>query len=243
MLVYGHRGAAGEAPENTIAAFRHAIERGTQYVELDIHLSKDGQLIVVHDDKVNRTTGQKGRVNTFSAAELKKMDARQGTPPWPNKKLTGIPTLDAVLEATPEFIGYNIEVKPAGIKARKQIAQLLAEKYSTSSKAKNIVITSSDQLFLQEIMERAPHIPRGYVSMLLDPFAVIEKYQCQYLSTEWTVINSVLIRRAHKMDLHVSAWTVNSDQTIANLYKMNVDSVITDYPSMALPLVGRLLKK
>ena len=85
MKIYGHRGAAGEAPENTLAGFLHAIEYGTQYVELDVQLSADGHLVVIHDSRVDRTTGIAGRVDQFTATELSKMDARQDCPPWPTK--------------------------------------------------------------------------------------------------------------------------------------------------------------
>ena len=101
MLVYGHRGAAGEAPENTIAGFRHAIERGTRHFELDVQMSKDDKLVVIHDNKVNRTTYCRGNVNQFTASELANMDARRGTPPWPRKRGANIATLDALLDATP----------------------------------------------------------------------------------------------------------------------------------------------
>ena len=111
MLVYGHRGAGGEAPENTIAGCKHAIARGVQYLELDMRLSKDDQLVMLHDDTVNRTTDQQGKVSTYTVAELKKMDARRSGTPWPNKRDTGIVTLDAIAEGDTRNQGVSVRSK------------------------------------------------------------------------------------------------------------------------------------
>lgn len=243
MLVYGHRGAAGEAPENTIAGFRHAGDRGASYVEMDVRLSKDGQLVVVHDDRVNRTTSNKGRIDSFTAADLKSMDARRDSPPWSKKTYVGISTLDAVLNKTPAIKGYNIEVKSDAKKSVQSICEKLAEKFCSRESAKDIVVTSSDLYCHQVLKDLAPHITRGYVSMRPNPFKILEKYQCQYLSAIWGTCNLMLIRYAHSLGVHVSAWTVNDASVINNLYKFKVDSIITDYPSMAVPLVARLMKK
>ncbi|MGI9294167.1 MAG: glycerophosphodiester phosphodiesterase, partial [Pseudomonadales bacterium] len=199
MLVYGHRGAAGEAPENTIAGFRHAIDRGVRYIELDVRLSKDDQLVVVHDDTVNRTTFHKGRIKLFTAAELSKMDARRDGPPWPHKRQIGISTLDAVLAATTEIAGYNIEVKAGPKTTMRRIAEILAEQYNTPTTGKNIVVTSSDLIFHEALMDIAPHITRGYVSIRPNPFPIVEEYECQYLSIIGATCNVVFVRHAHKL--------------------------------------------
>lgn len=243
MLVFGHRGAAGEAPENTIAGFRHASDRGASYVELDVRLSKDQQLVVVHDDKVNRTTSSKGRVSSFTAAELKKMDARRDSPPWPKKSFTGISTLDEVMKNTPGIKGYNIEVKSSGKNNVQLICELLADRLDSKQNIKGVFVTSSDLYCHEVLMNIAPHIDRGYVSVRPNPFPILEKYQCRYLSALWGTCNTMTVRHAHSMDMHVTAWTVNDASAIQSLYKMKVDSVITDYPSMAVPLIAKLSKK
>lgn len=86
MIVYGHRGAKGEAPENTLPGFRHAYRQGVRHFELDLVLSKDGKPVLVHDLTTDRTTGHKGSVGQYSAAELSQMDARRNTSPWPEKQ-------------------------------------------------------------------------------------------------------------------------------------------------------------
>jgi len=111
LKVYGHRGAGGEAPENTLAAFRHAIERGVRYLDMDLRLSADNKMVVIHDKRVDRTTYDSGPVSRFTAREQAAMDARRSAPPWPRKREAGIPTLDRVLEKTPEAKGYYLEVQ------------------------------------------------------------------------------------------------------------------------------------
>ncbi|MGI9292878.1 MAG: glycerophosphodiester phosphodiesterase, partial [Pseudomonadales bacterium] len=83
---------------------------------------------------------------------------------------------------------------------------------------------------------------RGYVSIRPNPFPIVEEYECQYLSIIGATCNVVFVRHAHKLGLHVMVWSVNDASVIATLHKLKVDSVITDYPSMAIPLLGRLSK-
>lgn len=238
MLVYGHRGAGGEAPENTIAGFRHAVERGVRHFELDVQMSRDEKLVVIHDSKVNRTSYSRGSVNQFSAGELAKMDARRSGPPWPRKKGANIATLDAVLAATPETQSYQIEVKSARRSVIELVAEQLSQRFPTRQAARCIIVTSSDLKLHDCLQDIAPHIARGLVSVKPDPLDTLLKYECDYLVTGWAVCNYYMVSRARKAGIEVSVWTVNDPRIIKNLYRLRVHSVITDYPSMALPLVG-----
>lgn len=240
MLVYGHRGAGGEAPENTIAACQHAIERGARYLELDMRLSKDDQLVMIHDESVDRTTDNTGKVNSYSVAELKKMDARKSGAPWPNKRNTGIVTLDAMLDATPEIKGYQLEVKTGSTAQMERMAELLAEKFPTDESVERIVITSASLTLLQRLMTLAPHIPRGFISITPNPFPVLDRFKCSLLAMNWSVCNIINLGHARRKGIHVSVWTVNDASVIKNLYRSKVDSVITDFPSMALPMIASL---
>lgn len=242
MKVYGHRGAAGEAPENTIAGCQHAIERGTRYLELDLRLSADEQLVVIHDKKVNRTTYNQGVVNRFTARELATMDARHSGPPWPRKKGAGIPTLDALLRATPEIKGYHLEVKSDSAATMAHIARLLAEKFSSPDKSKGIVVTSANHNFHHSLRTLAPHIPLGLIPLRPTVPRQLEDFDFQQLVLPWGVCYPSTVRHAKRLGISVVAWTVNDPQTIKTLYNLQVDGVITDYPSMALPLVASLMR-
>lgn len=242
ILVYGHRGAAGEAPENTIAGCRHAIDRGVRYIELDLRLTKDRQLVVIHDVSVDRTTAQKGKVERYNASELIIMRAtRSERPGWINLKCLGVSTLDAVMDATPEILYFQLEVKGAASSQMKLVAELLTERFSTAYFAERIVVTSSNLSFLKILMRMAPHIPRGYMSITSQPSAILELYKCSLLAIKWSVYNHRNLGSSCKANIHVSVWTVNDASVIKKLHQSKtVDNIITDYPSMALPLIASL---
>lgn len=245
MKVYGHRAAAGEAPENTVAGCRHAIERGCRYLELDLRLSADMQMVVVHDKKVNRTTHDRGAVSQYSARELAAMDARRDGPPWPGKKDVGIPDLDTVLNSSAEIKGYYLEVKSGPAADMAQMAKLIAERFPNNKASNRVVITSMNQKFHHLLRELAPHLQLGLISVRPDSRRELEELDYQHLILPWGAINalnSFALLHARKQGLKVAAWTANDPQAIRKLYRMKVDNVITDYPSMALPLVASLMR-
>ena len=240
MEVYGHRGAAGEAPENTIAGCKHAVDRGARFIEVDLRLSSDDELVVIHDKTVNRTTYSVGQVDDHAAARLAGMDATKAGPPWSRKGNTGIPTLDDLLAATPEIKRYQLEVKSDSKSKMKRIAEKLAERYPDSKTSKKVVLTSSDSNFLSYIKDMAPHITRGMVALKLNAYKTALEHGCKYYCMHWSNCSSIFIRELHQEGIHASVWTVNDEQNIKKLHRMKADSVMTDYPSMAIPLIAAL---
>ena len=240
MQVYGHRGAGGEAPENTVAACLHAIERGAKYIEIDLRLSSDDQLVVIHDKTLKRTAGKWGAVRACKASELSRMDARADGPPWPRQQDCGVPTLEALLKATQKLKGYQLEVKPDSKTVLRRIARHLADRFDTPPASDRIVVTSSNFYLHECLAELAPHITRGLVILRPEAMEKLGQLGCSYCVMHWSACNPYTVRQLRKAGMHVSAWTVNAEQMIKNLYKLKVDSVITDYPSMAVPLVAAL---
>jgi glycerophosphoryl diester phosphodiesterase len=246
MIVYGHRGARGEAPENTIAGARHAVARGVRHLEIDLHLSSDGQLVVIHDAGLKRTTGLRARVSSRSAAELAKMDARADGPPWPNKRQTGIPTLSALVRAVPEIRHWQLELKGGSKRYNAALVDAVVAWLDANSPGGGrspFLVTSLTADLLTGIKRQMPVQQTGYVSQLADPRAMLTACDCDYLIARWTTLNSAAqVRRLQKTGVHISSWTVNDASVIEQLYRFGVDSVITDYPSMALPLVAKLTR-
>lgn len=240
MQLFGHRGAAGEAPENTIAGCLHAIERGVKRIEIDLQLSSDGQIVIVHDDTVNRTTKDKGRVKRFTARQLAAMDARQFGPQWPRKQDAGIPTLEELLQATKALHQYQLEVKPGPKAEMREIAGQLAERFKARREAARVIITSSDAFLLHEVGTRAPWLSRGMVATQGRHLNVAKDLGLQYFCARHTLCSAAMVRRAHAAGMHVSCWTVNEPNEVRRLHKAKVDSVISDYPSMVLPLLSGL---
>lgn len=240
MQIYGHRGAAGEAPENTIAGALHAIERGTRYIEIDLQLSRDDELVVIHDKTLRRTTGVWGKPSHYTAKKMAAMDARADGPVWKSKKLCGVPTLESLLAATKKLKGYQLEVKPDSRAKIRRVSHHLAERFNTSGAAKKIVVTSSSKYLHECLADIAPHIQRGMVISQTNEIPTLLELGCVYSAMHWAACDQTSVRTLKKAGVHISVWTVNDAQLIKNLYKMKVDSVITDYPSMAIPLVSAL---
>ncbi len=239
MIVYGHRGAQGEAPENTIAGCRHAIDRGVRHLEIDLRLSKDLELVVIHDDKLKRTADLRANVSDLTARELSRLKASHSGTPWSGKKDLGVPTLHALYEASPEVESWQLELKPGRRQYNANLVAALSEWLSDDHEG--CVVTSSEGSMVASMKQRIPGLDTGLVSMKPDPSHDLEDYHCNYLVAAWaTVTNPWLIRYLHRKKVHISAWTVNDASVIKNLHRMKVDSVITDYPSMALPLVSAL---
>lgn len=239
MIVYGHRGARGEAPENTIAGCQHAVARGVRHLEIDLHLSRDKQLVIVHDRTLRRTTGVAGKISDLTARELARLDARQDGTPWPNKRGTGIPTLSKLMAAVPEIRSWQLELKPGNARYNAQLADAVCEFLATSRRGR--IVTSSDAALVQQIKNRLPDLDTGLVSSSPQPQELLRRAGCNYLIAEWISITSARqVKNLQQQGIHVSAWTVNDASAIVNLHRMQVDSVISDYPSMALPLVAAL---
>ena len=227
----GHRGARGEAPENTLASFQVAIDAGVTEMELDVRLSSDGQLIVLHDSDITRTTGMQGNVRQFTRAQLGVMDARRNTPGWHSP--TGIPSLQEVVDLCGPQMRFQFEVKGADRAVLHQLAHHLTHMIHEQQLQSRVVVTSSHTGFLRMMGTMAPDIERGYVCeyRYLQPTRRAQGLGCSWLIAHYSLVTPALMRRAHKRGLKVSVWTVNDLTEADRLTRLNVDSIITDYPT------------
>lgn len=231
MLIYGHRGAKGEAPENTLAGFKHAYRHGIRHFEMDIQLSSDGIPVVVHDLTVDRTTDTEGRISQFTAEQLANLDARQNTAPW--SVPVGIPTLEAVFEACPDFQHMQLEVKKDSRSRLNALCNRLVEIIHRRHWQSRLTITSSDVWFLQAVKRRDRSISTGLVAerRFPNPTKTAINLGCSYLCLKWTLCSSKIAELAHKNNLHLSVWTVNRIHDMLALEEKGVDSIITDFPT------------
>ncbi|WP_170801309.1 glycerophosphodiester phosphodiesterase [Stutzerimonas stutzeri] len=237
-LIYGHRGAKGEAPENTLASFEQCLQHGVRRCELDLHLSRDGELMVIHDPTLKRTTGRRGKVAQHDAAELVKYDARQGGPGW--KTPCPIPRLSELFEMC-DFEHWQLEVKSASrVRAARTVLAIkeLAERYQLKER---ITVTSSSREVLRALNRLAPEISRGLVAEYnwLDPLKVAGQHGCDLLALKWTLCTPERLDKARKQGLHVSVWTVNEPALMRRLADFGVDSLITDYPGLAVSTLAQ----
>lgn len=236
-LIYGHRGAKGEAPENTLNSFLHCLEHGVKRCELDLHLSRDGELMVIHDPTLKRTTGRRGKVSEQLADDLVTMDAREGGPGW--LRPCPIPRLAELFERC-EFEHWQLEVKSASKDRASRTVQAIHQVVGRFGLRDRITVTSSSRTVLRALEELAPDLSRGLVAEYawLDPLKVAAHYGCDLLALNWMLCTPERLLKAQKQGLHVSVWTVNEPALMRRLADFGVDSLITDFPGLATATIG-----
>ena len=236
--IYGHRGAKGEAPENTLTSFQRCLEHGVTRCELDLHLSRDGELMVIHDPTLKRTTQHRGRVAQHDAAELTQFDARNGGPGWPQP--CPIPRLVDLFEQCP-FEHWQLEVKSASrTRAARSVLAIraLVERFGLKDK---ITVTSSSREVLRALNRLTPELPCGLIAEYawLDPLKIAKHYNCELIALNWTLCTPERLLKAQKQGLHVSVWTVNEPALMRRLADFGADSIITDFPGLACNTLGQ----
>lgn len=226
VLVVAHRGASSVAPENTLAAFHKAIDFGADYFELDVWLSRDDSLMVIHDDSLHRTTDGSGPVADFSYAELMQLDAGS----WFDPTFAGerIPTLkQALLPAKENDSGVCIEVKSSAEGIVERIYQLV-EKLSMANR---VVLFSFDANQVAEGKRLNPNVPALYLvgDMVLTDIDKALQVHADAIGAGGE-INKALIDAAHQRGLEFWKWTVNDADDMRRLIGMGADAIITNYP-------------
>jgi glycerophosphoryl diester phosphodiesterase len=231
LLRVGHRGAKGHAPENTLASFDRAVELGVNAVETDVHLSRDGEVMLIHDHTVDRTTDGHGYVKDMTAAELKTLDAGG----WYGPEFAGqrILTLAELLAWAKGRVGVAIEIKNGPI-YYPGIAEKVVRLVRQHDMARQALLLSFDHLVLREARMIAPEIAAGilYVGRLVDPVAAARAAGADAIHPQWAFVTPDLVQAAHAAGLAVSPWCPNDLPTLRRLSEMGVDSVGTDYPEL-----------
>lgn len=235
FLVIAHRGASGYAPENTIASFNKALELKANYIELDVQMTKDRELVVIHDTNIARTTNGSGEVREFTYEELKKYDAGQ----WFHKKYSGqkIPTLQDVLSNYYGKVGLLIEIKNPNLypEIAERLATELKKHGIVGLKNDKVIVQSFDIDLLKQFKKILPNIPLG----LLVKFRMqgISNVQLKawsdfvhFINPNKALITKKLVKRIHAHDLRVIPYTVRDKKSIKGLMDARIDGIVTDYP-------------
>ena len=232
--VYGHRGASGYAPENTLEAFELAARQGAHGVELDVHLSRDGELVVAHDDTIERVSDGTGRLCDHSLSELKRLRFNKTHPEYQNAR---IPTLGEVFELlAPTGLKVNVELKNSlidypGLEAR--CVELAARMGMTQ----RVLYSSFNHHSLLRLKAIDPSIPCGilYECTMVKPWEYAHALGMNALHPHFS---ELLIPgecdSAHALGLEVNPWTVNEEADILMACRAGADRLITNYPDRAL---------
>lgn len=224
--VTAHRGDSENAPENTMAALRMAVENQADIIEIDIRQTKDGRYILMHDESLYRTTGAEEKVGEVDYEYIRTLDA--GSKFSEDYAGEPIPTFEEALEyAIAEDVFLNIELKPADTDNNytEGIIAILTE-YDYLDKC---VVASADYKLLKEVKLLNPDIKTAYImSMAFGEFGDME--YVDVFSIRHNYISDDIVKDIHKNDKEIYAWTVNNEKDIKELLLLDVDSVITDNP-------------
>ncbi len=234
MYIIGHRGARREAPENTLDGFLYALDNGIKDFELDLRLTKDNQLVVFHDKSLTRTTGQAGLIHDTDYRDLSQLDTRIGSVNW--HRPTPIPLLRTVLEKLDKTISIQFEVKSLSPTLIPTLGIQLIELINEFDRLDRSVVTSLDSGVLRWFKHSNPQLSRGYVAerTIPNPLATALSLDCDLLIPNFNICTPALVHKAHVKGLEVSTWTPNRKQDWLYLASIGVDSIITDYPTVAL---------
>lgn len=237
-LNIAHRGASGEAPENTLAAFLLAVEQGCDAIELDVHLSRDGELVVCHDDTIDRTTTGTGAIRDLTVAELKRADAGVKF----DKKYASerLPLLEEVFAAMPPHMMINVETKDEVFDGK--VNRKLAELMKRTNRVESVVVSSFFHKSLVELVRLLPEARIGllYASDFASHVRVADAVGVPVYSLHpnYRLLQDSDIREAAQRGIQVYPWTVNREADMRKLIQAGVSGIINDYPARMKALLA-----
>ena len=241
-ILIAHRGDKAHAPENTLAAFSLAAEKKADAIEFDVKLSADGQVIVLHDQMVDRTTNGTGNVSSLPLTALQELDAGA----WFSGQFRGekIPTLDEVFETVGKRLLMNVELTNYA-SPNDELVPKVVDLIRKHALQERVLFSSFFQRNLRKARLLLPEVPRGLLAMsgLLGFWARTFGWHEDifafhpYLSD----VNPSLIQRVHAAGKRVHVWTVNSEEDLNRMIDLGVDAIFTDDPGLLLNFLKRSL--
>lgn len=251
ILVVAHRGGASLAPENTLGAFANALKIGVDQVECDVHLSKDGELVIMHDPDLTRTTDGNGFIFQMNYADIRKLNAaaKFKESPWPFEP---VPTLDEVLELTKGKAQIQIEIKVEKIWGRYTgIEQKVIDAVNARGMVDDVIIISFDFPTIVEIKALDPRFKTGALlsgttlsQNSKTPHAdfvaqVIRETGADYIMPSSAGVSDLLINAVHERGLKIGVWTVNSEGEMRRMAEWGVDAITTNDPVLLKQVLGK----
>ncbi|NJD30750.1 MAG: hypothetical protein FIB04_02555 [Gammaproteobacteria bacterium] len=226
VAITAHRGAKVSAPENTMAAFRAALDAGTDFIELDVQRTRDGKVVVVHDGDLMRMGDDPRRVGEMTLAEIQSVDiGRKYAPQFAGEH---VPTLEQVIDLVRGRARINVELKynvpdPG-------LAPAVVELLRQQDFLDQVVITSLDYAALKDVERIEPHLKTGHI--VTAAVGDVVRTEADFLSLNSARATASLVRRAHSAGKEVAAWTVNDPEVMLRMIERGVDNVISDDPAL-----------
>jgi glycerophosphoryl diester phosphodiesterase len=235
----GHRGAAGTRPELTSIGFERAIELGVEMIELDVQLTRDRQLVVLHDLELGRTVAALGRVRDLSLDDLRTLDAGR----WFDPAYTGLTvlSLDDVFDLIDGRVALNVEIKSPEVDFE-GTAIALVEILERRGAVEPTIVSSFSRGALRAVRRASPTARIGVLwhqPNVHDAFVSAASLDAVAIHPQWRLIDQRLVDGAHKRSLIVNTWTVNDVTEMRRLVALGVDGLISDYPERFDEVLGR----
>lgn len=235
LLIEAHRGDSANAPENTLAAFARALGLAVPSIELDVHPAKDGTLMVIHDDSVDRTTYGFGCVFDMTVEELRRLDV--GAKFGPAFAGERIPLLREVLRmVAPTHTQLNIEIKssPAGANVPRTVTRLLRR----FGKQREYIVSSVDLPCLLQVRAIDPEISLALIGNGPEILTHARQHALPWIHCNHRTVNKELVAQAHGQGIRVNVWTVDDPQTLPFWRSVGVDKICTNRPALMLAAAG-----
>lgn len=234
--VTAHRGFSKAAPENTLPAFQAAIDCGADYIELDIQLTADDRLVVIHDDKLDRTTNGKGLVEKRTYEQLRTLSAGSWFSEDGEFDDVGIPLLSEVLELAGNDIMLNIEIKKSG--DPKKTAEKAVELIEEYGIVNSCYVTSFSYPALKKVKQLNPKIKTAFIANLATATSYAQLPYIDAVSMNYLFVNQSVVNSAHHHGKRIFVWTVDRQSEMQKMMALGVDNIITDRPDKALDIVN-----
>ncbi len=241
VLIVGHRGARFEAPENTLSGFRYAVKLGLRSVEFDVRMTADKQLVIIHDDTVNRTTNGEGKVSDLTLSEIQALDARSIFPDWPEPCF--VPTLDQVLNVVVEIPELIIEIKSDTDERLDQIVSMAIAEVLRRDIVARVSFTSFNPYALERVQQEAPQIRRGYIGNWDTEHFLDRSVElgCAQADVHHRTGDHALVSKARLRGMRVICWPTNSREELDHVLTFNPDLFCTDNPTLLRALYAEII--
>lgn len=230
VMITAHRGDMIDAPENTLAAIESAIAKGADYAELDVQMTGDGSLILMHDSSFLRTAGIDLDVKDASRQDVRRANAAAGMEGYKNEP---VPFLEEALEAARGRIRLNLELKVSD--NEEALAKGVVEAVEAAKMDSEIIVTSLDQSVLAEVEIYKPELRTGLIVILT--LGDIEKIPVDFYSMEYSRVNEYRVQKIHDAGKEVHVWTVNTEEEMDRALDLGVDGLITDQVGLAMQVL------
>jgi glycerophosphoryl diester phosphodiesterase len=252
--VIAHRGASGDFPENTLPAFAAARDLGALYIELDVHMTRDGRVVVAHDDNLKRVGDADGLIREMALADLSRVDVAHNFTPSANAAVEfpfrgrgiGVPELEEVFAACPDE-HFIVEIKQTS----PSLVEALIGVIDRAAMRRRVLVASEHQAPIDEFRAEAPDIPTNFPTaevaaflMSLPPDAprFAPRGRAMQIPPEhgsWKIVTPETVAAAHRIGVEMHIWTINEEAEMRTLLALGVDGLITNFPARLLKLLAR----